>query len=65
MSFDKQIEKKKLLFSKQKAEIVIAELEIKILERKNEIERLEDHIKIQQNIVNDVLSKLEGEITNE
>ena len=55
MSLDqlqKQLETKKLELSISKARVVIEELELKIQERMIDVERMKDHIKLQQDIIN-------------
>lgn len=45
----------------KRAEVSIAELEFKILEREQDIQRCRDHITLQQNLIKEISEKLEKE----
>jgi uncharacterized coiled-coil protein SlyX len=54
----KQLEVKKLELSVSKAKVVIEELELKIQERMIDVERMREHIKLQQDIVSSCMKQL-------
>lgn len=53
------LEQKKKELSIIKAQAAIAELEYKILERHEDIKRMEDHIELQKKIIEDLKEDLE------
>ncbi len=50
--------RKELEVKKKKAEAAISELELKILEREQDIQRIKDHIKLQEQVLLDVEKEL-------
>lgn len=50
--------RKELEVRRKKAEASIAELEFKILEREQDIQRIRDHIKLQEQVLLDVEKEL-------
>ena len=52
------LEKKKQEVKVKKAEAAIAELECKIQERLEDINRMEEHIKLQKDILNEIENEL-------
>lgn len=53
------LEKKKLNLQLKKADTAIAELEYKIEERLEDIERMKDHIELQRKLEQDIKKQLE------
>lgn len=56
----KEIDKKKYELQFKKADTAIAELEYKIAERLEDIERMKDHIKLQKELMGEIQEKLKG-----
>lgn len=56
-----QLEKKKLEVQLKRIDATIAELELKIDERKEDIKRIEEHIVLQRKLETEATEKLKGE----
>jgi hypothetical protein len=55
-----EIDKKKIKVAISRAETNIAELEVNILEREEDIERMKAHILLQQKAIQDYVEKLKA-----
>lgn len=52
------LERKKLEVQLKRIDATIAELELKVDERKEDIKRIEDHIQLQKDLENEIKEKL-------
>ena len=55
------LEEKELQMKIKKSEAVIAELEFKMEERKQDLARMEEHIALQRDNISKITKRLEGE----
>ena len=56
----KDLDKMRIKLDIQKAETAKLELQFKIEQRKEDIDRMEKHIELQNNLIEDLNQKLEG-----